>query len=86
MFNNKKNINIESLTIKNLFGKMKTIIFSYLKFSNNIMNYNNNKTNHWYTKKLKYMLSIYYYPKFNFVILKKDVPNSLTNNLNKKPL
>ena len=75
---------MESPTIRNFFVEMKCMILFYLKFPNSTMNYGNNKANNWCAEKLKHMPSICHYPKFEFIIPKKDGPNSLNNNLNKK--
>lgn len=58
-------------------------IFSCFKISNIIQNYDNNKISNKYKKKFKYKLGIYYDLKFNFVIFKKRILNSLNNNLSK---
>ena len=75
---------MESPTIRNFSGEIKCIMLSCLKFPNNIMNYGNNKVNYWCVERLKYMPSMCHYPKFDYTISKKDDPNSLNNNLNKK--
>ncbi len=86
VFNNKKNINPESLTIRNLSSEIQGATFSDLKFSNSTVNLGNNKANYWCAERLKYMLGICHYPKSDFAISKKDVLNSLNNNLSKKSL
>ena len=55
-------------------------MYFYLKLVNYIPNHNNIKVNYKAIKKLKHMFSIYHYPKFNYIILKKDIPNFLNNN------
>lgn len=77
---------LEFSTIRNLSSKINSITYFYLKLVNYIPNHNNIKANYKSIKKLKYMFSMYHYPKFNYIILKKDIPNFLNNNSSKKPL
>ena len=61
-------------------------MYFYLKLYNNILNYSNNTTNYNYIKISKYMTIVYYYPLFDFILLKKYLSNFLNNKPSDKYL